>query len=49
MPSDINRLAVPALAKERVARVVMGVKPCNLRRSLLSKEIAILTSDIAIS
>jgi hypothetical protein len=38
MPSDINRLTVPTLAKG--LRVV--VKPCNLRRSLLFKEIAIL-------
>jgi hypothetical protein len=40
MPSDINRLAVPTLAKG--LRVV--VEPCNLRRSLLFlfKEIAIL-------
>jgi hypothetical protein len=38
MPSDINRLTVPALAKG--LRVV--VKPCDLRRSLLFKEIATL-------
>jgi hypothetical protein len=38
MPSDINRLAVPALAKG----LHVVVKPCNLRRSLLFKEIAIL-------
>jgi hypothetical protein len=39
MPSDTNRLAVPTLAKG----LHVVVKPCNLRRSLLFKEIAILT------
>jgi hypothetical protein len=38
MPSDINRLAVPTLAKG----LHVVVKPRNLRRSLLFKEIAIL-------
>jgi hypothetical protein len=38
MPSDINRLAVPTLAKG----LHVVVKPCNLRRSPLFKEIAIL-------
>jgi hypothetical protein len=38
MPSDINRLAVPALAKG----LHVVVKPCSLRRGLLFKEIAIL-------
>jgi hypothetical protein len=38
MPSDINRLAVPTLAKG----LCVMVKPCNLRRGLLFKEIAIL-------
>jgi len=38
MPSNINRLAVPTLAKG----LHVVVKPCNLRRSLLFKEIAIL-------
>jgi hypothetical protein len=38
MPSDINRLAVPTLAKG----LCVVVKPCNLRQSLLFKEIAIL-------
>jgi hypothetical protein len=38
MPSDINRLTVPALAKG----LHVVVKPCNLRRCLLFKEIAIL-------
>jgi hypothetical protein len=40
MPSEINRLsvAVPALAKG----LNVVVKPCNLQRSLLFKEIAIL-------
>jgi hypothetical protein len=38
MPSDINRLAVPTLAKG----LHVVVKPCNPRRSLLFKEIAIL-------
>jgi hypothetical protein len=38
MPSDTNRLAVPTLAKG----LHVVVKPCNLRRSLLFKEIAIL-------
>jgi hypothetical protein len=40
MPSGANRLTAPTLAKG--LRVV--VKPCNLRRSLLFKEIAILTA-----
>jgi hypothetical protein len=39
MPSGINRLAVPALAPKGLHVVV---KPCNLRRSLLFKEIAIM-------
>jgi hypothetical protein len=39
MPSDTNRLAAPTLAKG----LHVVVKPCNLRRSLLFKEIAILT------
>ena len=39
MPSDINRLTVPTLAKG----LHVVVQPCNLRRSLLFKEIAILT------
>jgi hypothetical protein len=38
MPSVTNRLNVPALAKG----LYVVVKPCNLRRSLLFKEIAIL-------
>jgi hypothetical protein len=38
MPSDINRLTVPTLAKG----LHVVVRPCNLRRSLLFKEIAIL-------
>ena len=38
MPSDIYRLTVPALAKG----LHVVVEPCNLRRSLLFKEIAIL-------
>jgi hypothetical protein len=38
MPSDINRLAVPALAEG----LHVVVRPCNLRRSLLFKDIAIL-------
>jgi hypothetical protein len=38
MPSDTNRLTVPTLAKG----LHVVVKPCNLRRSLLFKEIAIL-------
>jgi hypothetical protein len=38
MPSDINRLTVPTLAKG----LHVVIKPCNLRRSLLFKEIAIL-------
>jgi hypothetical protein len=38
MPSDINLLAVPALAKG----LHVVVRPCNLRRSRLFKEIAIL-------
>jgi hypothetical protein len=38
MPSDINRLTVPTLAKG----LHVVVKPYNLRRSLLFKEIAIL-------
>jgi hypothetical protein len=38
MPSDINRLAVPTLAKG----LHVVVKPCNLRRGPLFKEIAIL-------
>jgi hypothetical protein len=39
MPSDINRLVVPTLAKG----LHVVIKPCNLRRSLIFKEIAILT------
>jgi hypothetical protein len=39
MPSDIHQLTVPTLAE---GLRVVG-KPCNLRRSLLFKEIAILT------
>jgi hypothetical protein len=38
MPSQLNRLAVPALAKG----LHFVVKPCNPRRSLLFKKIAIL-------
>jgi hypothetical protein len=38
MPSDINRLTVPTLANG----LHVVVKPYNLRRSLLFKEIAIL-------
>jgi hypothetical protein len=38
MPSNINRLAVPTLAKG----LHVVVKPCNLRQGLLFKEIAIL-------
>jgi hypothetical protein len=38
MPSDINRLAVPTLAKG----LHVVVNPCNFRRSHLFKEIAIL-------
>jgi hypothetical protein len=38
MPSDINRLTVPDLVKG----LHVVVKPCNLRRSLLFKEVAIL-------
>jgi hypothetical protein len=38
MSSDINRLTVPTLSKG----LHVVAKPCNLRRSLLFKEIAIL-------
>jgi hypothetical protein len=38
MPSDTNRLAVPTLAKG----LHVVIKPCNLRRGLHFKEIAIL-------
>jgi hypothetical protein len=38
MPSNINRLAVPTLGKG----LHVVVRPCNLRRSLFFKEIAIL-------